>query len=394
MTRRSLVRAGLACAAPFFTSALPANAGFPVSMGGPPARNAARGSWPLWNAYTDRFLDWSGRIVDYDENERTTSEAQAYALFFALVANDRARFERLLSWTVQNLFQGEPDSRLPAWLWGNKSGRWGVLDQNSASDADLWLTYSLLEAGRLWNERRYTALGQSLERCIRAQEVKDIPGLGPMLMPAPYGFLTSDGFYQLNASYLPVQLLLGVSNHVPKSPWSQIAETAPRVITSSAPAGFFLDWIAYRPGEDFSPDPVPPGEPCASYDAIRVYLWAGMLPTGYPAQNELLASSYGMTRYLRRNSAPPAEVSPNGQVKNASGNAGFSAALLPFLAATHEPGPFKQQEQRLRDALSPATGLYGSKPRYYDQNLALFATGWLDGRFRFDEKGLLRVSWR
>jgi hypothetical protein len=31
--------------------------------------------------------------------------------------------------------------------------------------------------------------------------------------------------------------------------------------------------------------------------------------------------------------------------------------------------------------------------RYYDQNLALFATGWAEERYRFDREGCLKVRW-
>ena len=44
-------------------------------------------------------------------------------MFFALVANDRARFDKLLSWTEANLAGGDLTQRLPAWSWGKGSGR-------------------------------------------------------------------------------------------------------------------------------------------------------------------------------------------------------------------------------------------------------------------------------
>ncbi|MBV8549745.1 MAG: cellulase [Acidobacteriaceae bacterium] len=351
-------------------------------------------SWPLWEAYTSRFLDSGGRIVDHDDHDRTTSEGQAYALFFALVANDRQRFAQLLSWTEQNLAHGELASRLPAWLWGSQGETWGVLDENSASDADLWLAYTLLEAGRLWKEPRYKTLGEALSRSIADNEVQDLPGLGPMLLPGPSGFVTADGFYQLNPSYLPLQVLLGLSNHLPQSPWSRIAQLTPRVIRSSAPAGFVMDWIAYRPGDGFAIDPVPRGEPLSSYDAIRVYLWAGMLAPGSAYREQLLEASSGIVRYMQRNSVPPAQVQADGEIRNAEGNIGFSAALIPLLTALHQNRSLEEQKVRLTLAKHPATGLYGSEPRYYDQNLALFAVGWQDGRFCFDKQGLLQVSWR
>jgi len=56
-------------------------------------------SWPLWESYKTQFYDHQGRIVDHDDGDRTTSEAQAYGMFFSLVANDRDTFGGLLRWT-------------------------------------------------------------------------------------------------------------------------------------------------------------------------------------------------------------------------------------------------------------------------------------------------------
>src|SRR5579864_6518785 len=91
-------------------------------------------AWPpLWNSYVNRFMDDQVRVIDHDDGDRTTSEAQAYAMFFALVANDRSRFDGLLRWTETNLASGDLSANLPAWLWGRdqKTNRWGVLDGNS-----------------------------------------------------------------------------------------------------------------------------------------------------------------------------------------------------------------------------------------------------------------------
>ena len=41
-----------------------------------------------------------------------------------------------------------------------------------------------------------------------------------------------------------------------------------------------------------------------------------------------------------------------------------------------------------------ASGLYGKDAAYYDQSLASFATGFLDGRFRFGPGGELNLDWK
>lgn len=109
--------------------------------------------WPLWQAFNTRFIQQDGRVLADESAQRySTSEGQAYALFFSLVANDRVTFERIRVWTYDNLAAGDLSARLPAWQWGKRpDGVWGVVDDNSATDADTWLAYTLLEAGRLWN---------------------------------------------------------------------------------------------------------------------------------------------------------------------------------------------------------------------------------------------------
>ena len=107
-------------------------------------------------------------------------------MFFALADNDRATFDRLLNWTQANLAGGDLETHLPAWLWGkNKDGEWKTLDPNSASDADVWMAYTLIEAGRLWNVPHYTSLGRQMMVHDRQKRSGQLPGFGPMLMPGP-----------------------------------------------------------------------------------------------------------------------------------------------------------------------------------------------------------------
>jgi endoglucanase len=353
----------------------------------------AKTAWPLWESYTSYFLAPDGRIVDHDANDRTTSEAQAYGLFFSLVANDRARFDSILAWTNQTLAQGDLSAHLPAWQWEKDRGAWRESDKNSAADADLWMAYTLIQAGRLWHDARLAQTGKAVAGRILAEEVAAIPGFGTMLMPGCFGFTTADGSFELNASYVPVQVLLAMEDALHDEAWRNIAANVPKLLRGSSPSGFALDWIAFRPKEGFSFYPLPAQEPLASYDAIRVYLWAGMLDSGSPFRTEMLNALSGMARYMDDHRVPPAEVQPDGKVRNANGSVGFSAALVPFLSASNLKSAVEQQMKRIEAERSGKTGLFGLPPRYYDQNLALFGTGWHEGRFKFEPNGMLKVSW-
>lgn len=347
--------------------------------------------WPLWQAYAAQFIQHDGRVVEFSADARTTSEGQAYALFFALVANDRRRFENILHWTETNLADGALGKNLPAWLWGrDPNGAWKILDTNAASDADLWLSYALLEAGRLWKQKPYSVLGEQLLELIVAREVVELPNLGPALLPGPHGFALPEHQWRLNLSYTPLPLLRRFSEQQPKGPWQRIAETTVYLAQAASSHGLVPDWLAYDAQLGVIADPVK--GPLGSYDAIRVYLWAGMIDAHDPLAAPLRNAVAGMAQLMRRSNGIPETV--NTATGEAFGYApiGFSAAVLTYLNALGEKDLLAQHSARL--AAAQHQGLVGETPLYYDQNLALFGTGWFERRFRFDVRGYLMTSWR
>ncbi|MGB6688709.1 MAG: cellulose synthase complex periplasmic endoglucanase BcsZ [Terracidiphilus sp.] len=352
------------------------------------ARSGAQDWQGLWTSYVRDFMDGQVRVIDHNAGDRTTSEGQAYGMFFALVADDRSHFDGLLRWTERNLAAGDLSTNLPAWLWGRAANnQWGVIDRNSAADADLWMAYSLLEAGKAWNEPRYTKIGTALARRIAMEEVVQVPDLGTIVAPGPSGFQQGNS-YRLNASYVPLQLILRLDQLMPGGPWGKVAETIPALVDASAPHGFVSDWTEFRANTGLHSAPT-----IGSYDAIRVYLWAGMLDKSTKSRDALLKSLSGMENYLRTNATPPEKARPDGTIENPNGPVGFSAALIPFAEALHDDRTENQLMSRVRSELNPQTGLFGTPPRYYDQNLALFGLGFSERQFWFDSDGALKLRW-
>jgi endoglucanase len=98
-----------------------------------------------------------------------------------------------------------------------------------------------------------------------------------------------------------------------------------------------------------------------------------------------------MHRVLGKLGLPPMYVdSMTGSTREA-GPVGFSAALLPYLQARNDRQQLALQHQRV--STSRFSDLIGQAPRYYDQNLALFGEGALEGRIRFASNGQLIPSW-
>ena len=103
----------------------------------------------------------------------------------------------------------------------------------------------------------------------------------------------------------------------------------------------------------------------------------------------------GMSAYLADHDAPPEKVSDQGVPVAQDGPVGFSAAVLPYLRAFPDLSPISARQLiHLSAQRNQSSGLYGKDLTYYDQNLALFATGYLDGRFLFGPGGELKVEWK
>lgn len=342
--------------------------------------------WGAWERFKSRFISADGRVIDpMHADQRTVSEGQAYALMFALIGNDRASFDQLLAWTNNNLAQGDLSRHLPAWIWGKgKDDHWGVLDPNAATDADVWIAYALLEAARLWSEPRYDTLGRALIRMIAEREVMDLPRLGLSLMPAPHGFVHPQ-YFRLNPSYLALQPLRRFEQVTRDTLWSAVLASSRRVLLESAPVGAAGDWLEWWPQQGFRPDEKSRG--VGSYDAIRVYLWIGMLDAADPDRRALLARYAPISALFSAEGRPPEYVDVADGQRRGDGPGGFSACFLPFFTALGDYGRVAQQQLHL------AAQSAADENRYYDQVLRLWGEGWGDGRYRFAADGSLRPAW-
>ena len=354
-----------------------------------PAAAGPVADWPSWQRFKARFIAEDGRVIDHGTpREHSTSEGQAYAMFFAVVANDRPAFDRVWGWAVDQLCGGQAGERLPAWQWGRlDNGSWDVIDANPASDADLWMAYALLEAGRHWGVPAYRLAGQRLLALVQAQELVDLPGFGPMLLPGPTGFATAeDGQgaptqWRLNPSYLPLPVLAAFGRVDPAGPWQTMAANTVRMVQAIAPHGMVADWVDYRREGGFVAEPK---SAVGSYDAIRVYLWAGVAAPSRLTR-DLLKALGGMATAISPSGNPPQSVNAADGSREGVAPAGFSAALLPYLAALGQVREGARQRQRAQTMFAAQ----GDSTRYYDQVLGLFGLGWAERRYRFLSSGQL-----
>lgn len=351
----------------------------------------ASNRWPAWEGYQQAFISSDGRVIDRSQTDlRTVSEGQAYALFFALVAGDRQRFDQLLKWTEDNLSKGDLSRTLPAWIWGRQGEQWGVIDPNSASDADLWISYVLLEAGRLWCNPAYQAKAQAVGQLILQHETLTVDGLGVSVLPGPQGFVAADGTVRLNPSYVPPFLMMRLAQAWPDDArWAQLYLGSQHLLLASVRDGAFPDWVEVTHGQvTWAGD-----DRRGDYDAIRTYLWIGLTPSTDPVLGALKQQTRPVLNILRAQQSMPEWFESGDKVTPAdhAGPEGFQVAMAPYAASQGEPVlAAALLKQGLRQASREAWVAYG----YYNASLTLFGEAAMDKRFTIGSHGELIPAWK
>ena len=165
-----------------------------------------------------------------------------------------------------------------------------------------------------------------------------MPGFGSVLLPGPYGFQQKQT-WTLNPSYTPLFIFQRWAKVDPAGPWQShsYGDSAYAGIELQARICDGLGGLHARrrilSGSGHATGNKDSDVPGGSYDAIRVYLWAGMMDGKGTIRAQMLSAIPGMSVYLANHDAPPEKVSDQGIPLAQDGPVGFSAAILPYLRA-------------------------------------------------------------
>lgn len=228
-----------------------------------------------WIAFERRFVLPEGRVVDNGNRNVSHSEGQGYGLLGALRAGDQPTFDRILTWTMNNLKR--PTDALCAWRWQPDTSP-NVTDLNNASDGDIFIAWALLEASRIWSNPLYRRMGQAIGRDLLRRCVVQV---GPrwVLLPGAYGF-QSRARVVINPSYYAFAALRVIAQHLPDPAWERLERDGLALIRDSRFGMYQLppDWLELP--SDGGRSVMAEGWPKRfSFDAVRVPLnlvWAGL----------------------------------------------------------------------------------------------------------------------
>ncbi|MEW5858441.1 MAG: glycosyl hydrolase family 8 [Cyanobacteriota bacterium] len=334
-----------------------------------------------WVAYRQQFIQNDGRVIDREGGDRSTSEGQAYAMLRAFFINDRDTFAKTLNWAENNLQRqtnGKRSDNLWAWKWGrDATGKWGILDRNFASDADVDVITSLILASRAWNRPEYLTLARTKLRDLWMLSTITVPSGTRYLLPGPKeAFQPQPSIIKLNPSYLAPYAFRLFAQVDPAHDWLSLVDSSYQVLENSAQLSAVKlpsDWVILDT-ETGQFQPLPSSDPLKTqygFDAYRVW-WRVALDAAWFKSPQAL-------QFLRQHMTPlqeqwrtqqkiPAQIDLQGQpivdYEATSQYAMVYAALRLIDPAT--------AEQILQRKLLPSykNGIWDNDSAYYAQNLA------------------------
>ena len=338
-----------------------------------------------WRAYRERFIQADGRVIDREDNDRSTSEGQAYAMWRAVIINDPDTFQRTYAWAEANLGRyeasGQRQDSLWAWHWGrSETGTWQTLDANFATDADIDAALALILAARRWGCPAYLEAARVKLADIWNYSTVELPDGSRQLLPGPQdAFWPQPDRLILNPSYFSPYAYRVFAQVDPQRPWLDLVDSGYAMLQAASAVsavGLPGDWIAYDPASG-TYRALPPDSSVQShysFDAFRVW-WRVALDAawfGEPRARAYLTTGLShLQGRWQRDRRIPARISLAGEALVDYEATAQYAMLYPALL---QVAPL-QALQIYRQKLAPAyrNGFWDNDVAYYTQNLAWFA---------------------
>lgn len=336
-----------------------------------------------WEKYKAQFINNDGRVIDYADNNITTSEGQSYAMLRSVWVDDRETFDKVWNFTKNSMKR--PSDNLFGWRWGKDAkGNYGFAndaDMNSATDADSDIALALILAGRRWDEDRYTKQALPILEDMWSMETASI--LGKRYITAGNWAKNSTNII-INPSYFApyaYRIFAAVdSNH----PWNDLLAPGYELLKTSGndkldtnkAVGLPPDWVAM----DRKTGKLMKAEQSNlstnySYDAVRTP-WR--IALDYQWNKEQLAYKYLTSAYktlvdnYSKNNKLAAAYKHDGTVLENHEGPTMYATAIGFLLYADPASADRLYQEKILYLYSNNTNSFASDLPYYDQNWLWF----------------------
>lgn len=332
-----------------------------------------------WNYYKKTFISNDGRVIDYQRGDISTSEGQAYAMRRAIMMHDKKTFDKTYNWAKYNL--QHKNDKLFAWLWGEKNPgkqiqiEYGIIDQNSATDADIEIAVCLIFAYKFWDQKSYIEDAILILNDVWNKETIEINGERIVVAGSNQNKMEN---VEVNPSYFMPYAFRILSVVDRKHNWHSLIDSSYRLtnycidnIKSGLPPDVF--YINRNTGAIiFDKD-----KSNFCYDAVRIFyrFYVDYTITKEPRTKKLLSKSNIFIDRWKQDKKFYTCYKQNGELENYDEAIGSIAVILPVIKMYDEKIADEIYKSRIKNKYN-IKGYWGDPIDYYAQNLVWFGN-WL-----------------
>jgi endoglucanase len=334
-----------------------------------------------WENYKQHFINQDGRVIDYSQQDITTSEGQSYALLRAVYIDDKVTFDQVWKWTKDNM--GRSNDNLLGWRWGLRNDKqYGFMENggdNSASDADTDIALALIFAGKRWGDENYINEAKLILNDIWNIETSTANNRRYLIAG---NWSKNQDYLIINPSYFAPYAWRIFSTVDTDHDWSSLIDPAYNLLERSGQdkldkdkgVGLPPNWLMIN-RIDGSIGPTNNGELNTDYgfDAIRIP-WK--IALDYQWNNDkraydYLINSFGqLAERYRRDNKLPIIISHNGSVVQDQENpVMYATAIGYFLIADKDLAKTVYEEKIIK--------LYSNDANMFNPNLPYYEQNWL-----------------
>ncbi|MEJ8571575.1 glycosyl hydrolase family 8 [Microbaculum marinum] len=271
-----------------------------VAVGSPLSAEPITVNPAHWEVYKQKFVQADGRVIDTANGDITHSEGQGYGMLLAFGADDPATFERIWTFTRNELLIR--DDGLAAWKW-DPAATPHISDINNATDGDILIAYALSLAGERWASPEYIAIATRVAKAVGEHMLIPLNG-ETIVLPGAEGFRdagTTDEVV-INLSYWVYPALLKLQELAADAPYRAAVESGTRLLARAGlgPLDLPSDWMQFG---QRGLSPAPDRAPLFGYEGLRIPLY--LMMAGLDTR-ELLAPFFA--DWITRNDGVPAVV--------------------------------------------------------------------------------------
>jgi endoglucanase len=345
-----------------------------------------------WNSYKQEYWEAeTGRTLDKQQNDITTSEGQSYTMLRSVWMSDKATFDTSWDWTKEQL---QREDNLFSWRWGQRAdGSYGVLTdvggQNAASDAEVDIALALLMAAGRWQQESYLNEAKTLIDAIWEHEVVEVQG-------KPY--LTSNNLEKysqspivMNPSYFAPYAFREFAKADTDHDWMAVVDSSYEFLNRSidAPldksesAGLPPDWVLMdRNTGELSAPTTANLTTNYSYDAMRV---AWRLAMDYewnqePRAKETLEKMSFLGEEWENNQLIYSTYSHGGEALSQDEVAETYGTTLGYFDVVNPDQANEVYEQKIKTLYDQNTNAWKEPLTYYASNWVWFGIGLQEGQ--------------